>query len=169
MLLQLPTVFCRCYANCLTIISQSRFELGGVVVFAPVGDFVVVAGDEDAGGEAGGVAGEAVAAGEFPLAGGRVVLRDERAQREADLSEGAEEGRERLANGGYAAKRLTGGAGKDRIRRKVLQNGIDVRSVPGGGLVPQDRGGCAGVGWHRQETPFRWHVAVGSILRGKRP
>ena len=95
--------------------------------------------------------------------------RDERAQREADLGEGAEEGRERLANGGYAAKRLAGSAGEDGIRREVLQNGVNVRSVPGGGLVLQDRGGCAGVGAHGQETPFRWHVAVGSILRGKRP
>ena len=134
-------------------LSQLAFELGGVVVFAPVGDFVVVAGDEDAGGEAGGVAGEAVAAGEFPLAGGRVVLRHERAQRKSDLGKGAEERRERLANGGYAAERLAGGAGEGRIRRKVLQNGVNVRSVPGGGLVLQDRGGCAGVGGHGHVHP----------------
>ena len=64
------------------------------------------------------------------------------------LGEGAEERRERLANRGYAAKRLTGSASEDRIRREVLQNGVNVRSVPGGGLVLQDRGGCAGVGGH---------------------
>ena len=130
-------------------LTQLRFELGGVVVFAPVGDFAIFAGDEDAGGEAGRVAGEAVAAGKLPLAGGRIPLRDERAQRKADLGEGAEERRERLAYGGYAAERLTGGAGEDRIRREVLQNGVNVRNVPGDGLVLQDRGGCARVGRHK--------------------
>ena len=116
--------YCIAYSQNVPVLPQLPPKLGGVVVFAPVGDFAVVAGDEDAGGEAGGVAGEAgggaggvageaVAAGEFPLAGGRVVLRHERAQRKADLGEGAEERRERLANGGYAAKRLTGSAGED--------------------------------------------------------
>ena len=124
---------------------QLRFELGGVVVLAPFCDSVVAAGDEDAGGEVGGVAGEAVAAGEFPLAGGGVTLGDERAYFQADLGEGAEERRKRLADGGDAAERLAGGAGEDGIRREVVQDGVDVGGVPGGGLVLQDGGGvCAG-------------------------
>ena len=127
---------------------QLRFELSGVVVLAPFCDLAVVACDEDAGGEAGGVAGEAVAAGEFPLAGGGVALGDERAHGEADLREGAKERGERLANGGNAAERLAGGVGQDGVRREVTENGRDVRGVPGGGLVLQDRGGGARGGWH---------------------
>ena len=82
-----------------------RFELGGVVVLAPLGDLAVAAGDEDAGGEAGGVAGEAVAAGEFPLASGGVGVGDERAHGQADLGEGAKERRERLAGDGGSGRR----------------------------------------------------------------
>ena len=135
------------------------FELGGVVVFAPRRYLAVVAGDEDAGGEAGGVAGEAVTAGELPFAGGGVVLGQERAHREADLGEGAEEGRERLANGGDAAERLAGGAGEDGIRREVLQDGFNVRGVPGGGLMLQDRGGRAWVRGHERSNPCNDEVA----------
>lgn len=127
---------------------QLRFELGGVVVFAPLGDLAVAAGDEDAGGEVGGVAGEAVAAGELPLAGGGVAVGHERADREVDLGEGAEERRERLAYSGNATERLAGGVGEHGVRREVLQDGVDVRGVPGGGLVLQDGGGCGWVDRH---------------------
>lgn len=122
-------------------LSQLCFELGGVVVFAPCGDLAVVAGDEDAGGEAGGVAGEAVATGELPLAGGGVALGNERAHLKADLGESAEERRKRLADGGNAAERLAGGVGEHGVRRKVVQNGLDIGGVPGGGLALQDCGG----------------------------
>ena len=125
--------------------SQLRFELGRVVVLPPLGDLAVVAGDEDAGGEAGGVAGEAVAAGELQLAGGGVVLHHEGAHLQADLGKGAEERRKRLADGGNAAKRLAGGIGEDGVRREVPQDCLDVRGVPGGGLMLQDGGGC---GWN---------------------
>ena len=73
----------------------------------------------------------------------------------ADLGKGAEKRRERLTNGGYAGKGLTGGAGEHGIRREVLQDGLNVGGVPGGGLVLQDGGGREWTVGHGKRNPNR--------------
>ena len=80
-------------------------------------------------------------------------MHHEGAHLQADLGKGAKERRERLADGGNAAERLAGGIGEDGVRREVPQDGLDVRGVPGGGLMLQDVGGGKWSGKHWRRCP----------------